>query len=211
MYCRQESILIERELTNVPLSFLCSNVFIPLRFPCSGSVVVDVGCAPGSWCQVANEFVNQHKYDNNDDGYVLGIDLQPILPLSGVDLIQLADVRSPKTHRMIKERLKDRSVDVVLSDMAPNPSGDKALDHDRIVSLCEELIRLCCDSATNNDDKPIIPLKRGGTLLCKIWDGQRKSELIELLKTKFTNVANIKPNASRDHSAELYLLARNRK
>ncbi|KHN86935.1 Putative ribosomal RNA methyltransferase F45G2.9 [Toxocara canis] len=168
----------------------------------SGSVVVDVGSAPGSWCQVAAELVNKEEYE---EAYVLGIDLQPMVSIANVDLIPLADITSPQTHDQIRQFLNGRSVDTVLSDMAPNPSGDGKVDHERIVTLCEHLLNLCCG------DAPVIPLKKGGTFLCKIWDGQRKAELIELLKSHFYFVHNVKPEASRDHSAELYLLARKRK
>uniref|UniRef100_A0A915AQ53 rRNA methyltransferase 2, mitochondrial n=2 Tax=Parascaris univalens TaxID=6257 RepID=A0A915AQ53_PARUN len=172
------------------------------RFINPGAVVVDVGSAPGSWCQVIGELV--HK-EHHKDAYVLGIDLQPMVPITGVDLITMADITSPETHRQIKQYLNGRSVDAVVSDMAPNPSGDKTVDHERIIALCEQLLSFCCGNAA------VIPLKKGGTFLCKIWDGQRRVQLIESLKEYFHIVHNIKPDASRDHSAELYLLAMKRK
>uniref|UniRef100_F1LDY5 rRNA methyltransferase 2, mitochondrial n=1 Tax=Ascaris suum TaxID=6253 RepID=F1LDY5_ASCSU len=172
------------------------------KFINRGAVVVDVGSAPGSWCQVIAELV--HK-EHHKDAYVLGIDLQPMVPLAGVDLITMADITSPETHRRIKQYLSGRSVDAVVSDMAPNPSGDKTVDHERIIALCEQLLSFCCGNAA------VIPLKKGGTFLCKIWDGQRRLQLIESLKGYFHIVHNIKPDASRDHSAELYLLAMKRK
>ncbi|VDK70607.1 unnamed protein product [Litomosoides sigmodontis] len=162
-----------------------------------GMVVVDVGAAPGSWCQVAADIAQPNVYG---DAFVLGIDLQPIIPISGVHFLDLSDITTQKTHENIKQLLNGRSVDVVISDMAPNPTGDKGVDHERILSLCETVLELCVK-------KSVIPLAKNGTLLCKIWDGQRREEFIEHLKQHFGRVHTVKPKASRDHSAEIYLLA----
>ncbi|VDN43695.1 unnamed protein product [Gongylonema pulchrum] len=147
-------------------------------------VVVDVGAAPGSWCQVVADIVQPSLYP---DAFILGIDLQ-------------ADITAPKTHQNILRLLNGRTVDVVLSDMAPNPTGDGGLDHERIVSLCSTLLELSVQ-------KSVIPLVRNGTFLCKIFDGPRRNELIAQLQQHFAKVYTVKPKASRDHSAEVYLLA----
>ncbi|CAG9530209.1 unnamed protein product [Cercopithifilaria johnstoni] len=162
-----------------------------------GMVVVDVGAAPGSWCQVAADIVQPNLYG---DAFVLGIDLQPIMPISGVHFLDLSDITAQKTHENIRQLLNGRSVDVVISDMAPNPTGDGGIDHERILSLCATVLELSVK-------KSVIPLMKNGTLLCKIWDGPRREEFIELLKQDFRRVYTVKPKASRDHSAEIYLLA----
>ncbi|EJD75471.1 ribosomal RNA large subunit methyltransferase J, variant [Loa loa] len=87
-----------------------------------GMVVVDVGAAPGSWCQVVADIVQPNVYG---DAFVLGIDLQPIMPVSGVNFLDLSDITAQKTHENIKQLLNGRSVDVVISDMAPNPTGKR--------------------------------------------------------------------------------------
>ncbi|KAM3724643.1 rRNA methyltransferase 2 [Dirofilaria immitis] len=162
-----------------------------------GMVVVDIGAAPGSWCQVVADIVQPNLYS---DAFVLGIDLQPIAPIMGVNFLDMSDITAQKTHENIKELLKGRSVDVVISDMAPNPTGDGGIDHERILSLCTTVLELSVK-------KSIIPLVKNGTLLCKIWDGTRRDEFIERLKRDFGKVFIVKPKASRDHSAEIYLLA----
>uniref|UniRef100_A0A915PXI3 EGF-like domain-containing protein n=1 Tax=Setaria digitata TaxID=48799 RepID=A0A915PXI3_9BILA len=163
----------------------------------TGMVVVDVGAAPGSWCQVVADIVqpNLHK-----DAFILGIDLQPIIPISGVNFLDLSDITAPETHQNIKRLLKGRPVNVVISDMAPNPTGDGGIDHERILSLCSSVLELSVK-------KSVIPLVKNGTFLCKIWDGSRREEFTERLKQDFKKVYTVKPKASRDHSAEVYLLA----
>lgn len=78
--------------------------------------------------------------------------------------------------------------------------GDGGVDHERILSLCATVLELSVK-------KSVIPLVKNGTLLCKIWDGPRREEFIERLKRDFKQVYTVKPKASRDHSAEIYLLA----
>ncbi|VDN03743.1 unnamed protein product [Thelazia callipaeda] len=163
----------------------------------SGMVVVDVGAAPGSWCQVAADIVQPSVHS---DAFILGIDVQPVAPLSGVNFLDLSDITAPKTHQRIKELLNGRLVDVVISDMAPNPTGDKRTDHERILSLCGTVLELVVE-------KPVIPLVRNGAFLCKIWNGPRREEFTAYLKRYFKEVHTVKPKASRDNSSEVFLLA----
>lgn len=81
-----------------------------------------------------------------------------------------------------------------------NIAGDGGIDHERILSLCATVLELSMK-------KLVIPLVKNGTLLCKIWDGPKRDEFIERLKKDFRRVYTVKPKASRDHSAEIYLLA----
>ncbi|GMR41599.1 hypothetical protein PMAYCL1PPCAC_11794 [Pristionchus mayeri] len=160
-----------------------------------GSTVVDVGAAPGSWSQVAVE--------RSEGGRVVGVDLQAMLPLQGATLLSLMDIREKKTHEAMRGALEGRSVDVLLSDMAPSPTGDKATDHIRLISLCRMVLQL-----TQMEDSP-IPLSADAVYLCKIWDGVERKEFMDELKRVFSSVRMVKPVASRDSSAEMYLLSRN--
>ncbi|GMS88469.1 hypothetical protein PENTCL1PPCAC_10644, partial [Pristionchus entomophagus] len=160
-----------------------------------GCTVVDVGAAPGSWSQVAVE--------RSEGGLVVGIDLQAMLPLPGATLLSSMDIREKKTHEAMREALKGRSVDVVLSDMAPSPTGDKSTDHIRLISLCRMVLSL-----TQQTDSP-IPLARDGVFLCKIWDGSERGDFMAELRRVFSSVRLVKPEASRDSSAEMYILSKN--
>ncbi|MFH4984042.1 hypothetical protein AB6A40_010751 [Gnathostoma spinigerum] len=164
-----------------------------------GSVVVDVGSAPGSWCQVLLEIIRPNE---NTGGYILGIDLKPMLPIKGVDLLGSSNITHMETHEAIRRRLTNREVDAVISDMAPNPTGDKQVDHARIIDLCRHVVHLFI-----NDHSPVIPLRRGGSFLCKIWDGTERNAFVSELRQHFGHVRSIKPQASRDDSGELFILA----
>uniref|UniRef100_A0A0K0CTD5 FtsJ domain-containing protein n=1 Tax=Angiostrongylus cantonensis TaxID=6313 RepID=A0A0K0CTD5_ANGCA len=159
-------------------------------YRCSlGITVLDVGCAPGSWSQVVVERCQLNT--KTAPGYLLGIDVQVVSPIPGADILSMSDITSPKTHELIAKKLGGRFVDVVLSDMAPSPTGDNATDHLRLTELCRTL--------SNN-----------GKFLCKMWDGSyRQSFMLELL-TYFKQVRTVKPKSSRDSSAELYLLCTGR-
>uniref|UniRef100_A0A914LCU7 rRNA methyltransferase 2, mitochondrial n=1 Tax=Meloidogyne incognita TaxID=6306 RepID=A0A914LCU7_MELIC len=181
-----------------------------------GLVALDVGAAPGSWCQVLSELIfplnplhsNQTEINKNSlqevqDGYILGIDLLPISPIDGVDLLCKADFLKPATQTEIIRRLQGRQVNLLLSDMAPNPIGDSRVDHFRIIQLCKSLL----DFGTKEiiDGKTI--LAKDGIFLCKIFDGQDRSELKNNLNEYFQQVKFIKPDASRDNSSEIYIFA----
>ncbi|EFO91050.1 hypothetical protein CRE_31467 [Caenorhabditis remanei] len=157
------------------------------------STVIDIGCAPGSWIQVVVE-----KCPN---GYVLGVDLQNVLPIRGAEILSQSDVTSPEVHLKIREKLKNRQLDVVLSDMAPNPTGDNATDHLRLIELCRTVFRLF-------SEENCIELKRNGVFLCKIWDGAARGDFIRELSERFATVKTVKPTACRDNSAEMYLFCR---
>lgn len=157
--------------------------------------VLDVGCAPGSWLQVVVERCPR--------GYALGVDLQNVLPIRGADILSQSDVTSSEVQSRIRERLLNRPVDVVLSDMAPNPTGDNATDHLRLLELCRTVFRLFSDSEGEK-----IELRKNGVFLCKIWDGSGRGEFVRELSDRFSMVKTVKPTASRDMSAEMYLFCR---
>jgi 23S rRNA (uridine2552-2'-O)-methyltransferase len=159
-----------------------------------GSIVVDLGSAPGSWAQIARERLAGPGGEIR--GRIVALDILPMEPIAGVDFI-LGDFRDEAVAAQLAHALADAKVDVVLSDMAPNLSGIAAADAARNAHLAE----LAIDFATNH-------LKSTGALLLKSFQGSGHSQVVELLKRRFGSVAVRKPPASRAESAETYLLAR---
>ena len=154
-----------------------------------GQVVVDLGAAPGGWSQVAAKRVGA-------SGRVVAVDLLPVEPIAGVTVIQ-ADFGSKKGLASVQAALGDRPVDVVLSDMAPNLSGIAVSDQARSMELAE-IAR----------DFAFLHLQPEGALLVKIFQGAGYDEYLKSLRAAFRKVVVRKPEASRDESAEQYLLAR---
>ncbi len=166
------------------------------RFLVPGARVVDLGCAPGGWCQVAAARVNAAgDAAGKPRGYVLGIDLQEVDPVRGADIHQL-DFLSEGADAQIKAWLGG-TADVVMSDMAAASSGHKQTDHLRIVALCEAAAQLSFDV-----------LEPGGTFVAKVLQGGTEAGLQAELKRRFDGVANVKPPASRKDSAEKFVVAR---
>ncbi len=160
-----------------------------------GARVVDLGCAPGGWCQVAVPRVNAlGDQPGKPKGFILGIDLQEVEPITGVDLYQL-DFMEDDADEKVKEWLGGPA-DVVMSDMAAASSGHKQTDHLRIIALCEAAAYLAFDV-----------LSDGGTFVSKVLAGGAEGELQKLLKQRFTKVANVKPPASRSDSSEKFVVA----
>ena len=154
-----------------------------------GMLVVDLGAAPGGWSQVAAKRVGAA-------GRVVAIDLLPVEPIPGVTLLQ-ADFASRKGLKSVEESLAGRKADMVLSDMSPNLSGIPVSDQARAIALAE----IACEFA-------VLHLKREGGLLVKIFQGAGYDEYLRSLRKAFEKVVVRKPDASRDESAEQYLLAR---
>ncbi|MBZ3881839.1 rRNA methyltransferase 2, mitochondrial [Sciurus carolinensis] len=163
-----------------------------------GLRVLDCGAAPGAWSQVAVQSVNATGRDPSSPvGFVLGVDLLHITPLEGATFLCPADVTDPKTLQKILELLPGGRADVILSDMAPNATGIRDLDHDRLISLCLSLLDMAPDV-----------LHPGGTLLCKTWAGSQSQQFQKRLTEEFQNTRIVKPEASRKESSEVYLLAK---
>ncbi|KAE9554542.1 hypothetical protein FO519_002246 [Halicephalobus sp. NKZ332] len=182
-----------------------------------GDVVVDIGAAPGSWSQVAAELVFDtskiSKKKEPKEGYVLGVDLQPLDPLPNIDFIGEADITRRSTHKKIREKLNGRLVDVLISDMAPNPTGHSPTDHFRLVELCRLLIRLSLPEGTNyaTTSDPgfgVLPLQTKGKFLCKVFNGELIHVFMDEIRHHFKSVQLIKPAASRETSSEMYILAK---
>jgi len=153
-----------------------------------GMVVVDLGAAPGGWSQVAKKLVG-------DKGRVIGIDLLPMDPIEGVEFIQ-GDFREQEPYEKLLELTKNQPVDLVMSDLAPNLSGNKSIDQPRMLHLLE----LAQEFAQQS-------LRRGGTLLMKAFHGEGLEAYVKNLKKEYKIVKWRKPNASRAKSSEIYILA----
>jgi len=148
--------------------------------------VIDLGCAPGGWVQVALQ---------RGAGRVVGVDLLPIdPPLSDAEIVQM-DFTDPDCPAKLLDLLGGKP-DVVLSDMAPNTVGHKQTDHLRIMNLIE----LAADFA-------IEVLKPGGAFVTKAFQGGETAAVIALLKKHFADVRMVKPKASRAESSEVYFVA----
>lgn len=157
-----------------------------------GMTVVDLGATPGSWCQYAVKRIQP-------SGRIIALDLLDFEPIPGVEFIQ-GDFREDAALEQLKSALAGRQVDLVLSDMAPNMTGIAATDSVQVIYLAE----LTLDFARQH-------LKPGGDLLVKVFQGSGFMELRKEMQVVFETLATRKPAASRDRSAELYLLARRKR
>ena len=156
--------------------------------------VLDLGAAPGGWLQVARE---------RTDGPVVGVDRQRIDPIDGVETIR-GDLTEADTKARIREHVggddaDDRPLDVVLSDMAPNMTGEYSVDHARSVHLARQAFEVALDL-----------LAPGGDLAVKAFDGPDLDAFREAMEREFEYVRTISPDASRESSSELYLIGKRR-
>ena len=165
------------------------------NFLIPGSKVVDLGCAPGGWSQVAVDLVNAIGMKKNAEiGSVIGIDLQEMESLPGATFHQI-DFMADDSDLQVKNILEGKA-NVVMSDMAASSSGHKKTDHLRIMALCEMAAYFAFDV-----------LEQGGTFVAKVLAGGAESDLQNLLKQKFTKVHNVKPPSSRSDSSEKFVVA----
>ena len=157
-----------------------------------GMVVVDLGAAPGGWSQVARGRLG-------DNGRVIALDVLPMQGIGGVEFV-LGDFREEAVLAQLRQVLDGATVDLVLSDMAPNLSGMASVDQPRamhLVELAEEF------AATH--------LRIGGTFLSKVFQGEGFDELVRRLRAGYERVSIRKPQASRARSPEVYALATGRR
>ncbi|MBU7014632.1 MAG: 23S rRNA (uridine(2552)-2'-O)-methyltransferase [Theionarchaea archaeon] len=154
-----------------------------------GDTVLDVGCAPGGWMQVAREIVGE-------SGYVLGVDLQNIPPFeeSNVEALQ-ADITRNDILTTIKERKE--VFDVVISDISPNISGIWDVDHFRSVELSEKALGLAVEL-----------LRSRGNFLVKVFQGEGTQDFFAKVKAHFSYTKVSSPEASRKSSAEVYIIGK---
>jgi 23S rRNA (uridine2552-2'-O)-methyltransferase len=156
----------------------------------AGTVCVDLGSAPGSWSQLAAKLVGP-------SGRVIAMDLLPMDAIPGVDFL-LGDFTMPETLEELRRLVGGVPVDLVMSDMAPNISGNRAVDQPRTLALLDEALLFAREV-----------LRPGGDLLLKAFQGEGIDAYTRELRTHFKTVKTIKPKASRPESREIYLLARN--
>ncbi|MGB0721485.1 MAG: RlmE family RNA methyltransferase [Gammaproteobacteria bacterium] len=154
--------------------------------------IIDLGAAPGAWSQYAAQRIG-------DSGRVLAIDLLEVVPMERVDVIR-GDINDDVVFEAMLNHFGESGVDLVMSDMAPNMSGNRAVDQPRSVQLCE----MAAEAAREL-------LNPGGDLIMKAFEGAGIEELRRELRGRFTTLKTIKPKASRPRSPEIYLVARGSK
>lgn len=165
------------------------------NFLLPGRNIIDLGCAPGGWLQVAVDKVNSTgKIKNAKIGRIIGFDLKEIEPILGAEayILDFLDGDSPKKIVAIA----GGSVDVVMSDMAASSTGHKQTDHLRVIAMCEAAAYLAFDV-----------LEIGGTFVAKVLAGGAEGNLQVLLKQAFEKVSHFKPKSSRADSSEKFVIA----
>ncbi len=154
-------------------------------------VVVDLGCAPGGWLQVCRKLVG-------DGGYVVGVDLQSVKPLGYDNVVAIrGDMTKRETILKLKELMPKKYADVVVCDASPNISGVWERDHTKSLELT--LMALIASTKL---------LKKGGNFVVKVFQGSLFDKYVQLLKEYFEKVYTTKPRASRDVSAEVYVIGK---
>ena len=165
-----------------------------------GQVVVDLGSAPGAWSQYLRRRFAPRTAGSGGaavgelDGRLIAVDLLEMAPIEGVQFIQ-GDFREPELLSRLQSALGGRAVDLVVSDMAPNLSGVAASDSARVSHLVELAVEFA-----------LAHLAHDGALVCKAFHGSGYSQLVKLFKDSFRVVKPVKPKASRDKSAEVFLV-----
>jgi len=154
----------------------------------AGQLVVDLGCAPGAWCQLAREYVG-------DSGLVIGLDILPTQAVGGVQLIQ-GDFREDAVLDQLNKLVGGRQLDLVISDIAPNVTGVSSVDQPGSIYLCE----LALFFAQEN-------LKPNGVFVVKVFQGEGFDAYLKAARDVFKRVVIRKPKASRAKSREVYLVA----
>ena len=153
-----------------------------------GSIVLDLGAAPGGWSQVALEYIGE-------EGKLVGVDLQHILPLEGAQFIQ-GDLREKEIREEL-ERLTPKA-DAVISDMSPNLSGNYSVDQARSVELSSLALEIAAE-------------RRAKFFVCKVFEGSDFQEFRKSVIDEFGSVRTLSPEASRKQSSEVYLIAKRKK
>ena len=157
-----------------------------------GMTVIDLGAAPGSWSQIAANLVGH-------TGKVVALDILEMDPIPDVDFVH-GDFREDAVLEALMATIDGRPVDLVMSDMAPNTSGVKAIDQPRSIYLCELALELA-----------LSVLKPGGNMVVKVFHGEGFEEFLRTCRQNFTKVVSRKPEASRNRSREIYLVAQGRR
>ena len=150
--------------------------------------VLDLGAAPGGWSQIALEYIGE-------DGKLVGVDLQHILPLKGAQFLQ-GDIREPETRKEL-EKLVPKA-DVVLSDMSPNLSGNYSVDQARSVELASLALEIASERKANS-------------FVVKVFEGSDFQDFRKAVIDEFGSVRTLSPEASRKQSSEVYLIAKRKR
>lgn len=158
------------------------------KFIKSGQTVLDLGAAPGGWSQVAEKMVGK-------SGQVIASDILAIKPINGVDFLQ-GDFTQDSVYEQLLSMTKNQKIDVVLSDMAPNMSGQLSVDIPKSLYLCELAL-----------DMAIKTLSPKGYFFIKVFQGAGFDDFVKTCRETFVKVSIRKPKASRARSKEVYLLA----
>ena len=155
-----------------------------------GDVVLDVGCHPGGWSQVAVELIG-------DEGCVIGVDLEPCQPVEGAILL-VGDITEESTQQRILQELDDRDINTIVSDISPDITGNWDIDQAVAMTLVADVLDFSLDL-----------LCKGGSFTTKIFQGVGIEELIMAIKPYFSEVRRFSPMASRNSSSEVYIVCRN--
>ena len=153
-----------------------------------GITVVDLGAAPGGWSQYVASLIG-------NKGRIIACDLLPMDPIVGVDFLQ-GDFRDEAVLNALLERVGEEKVQVVMSDMAPNMSGQPAVDIPRAMYLVELALDMCKDVLAQN-----------GSFIVKVFQGEGFEEYLKTVRSLFKTVKIRKPEASRARSREVYIVA----
>ena len=154
----------------------------------SGDSVLDLGAAPGGWSQVALEFIGE-------EGKLVGVDLQHILPLEGAKFIQ-GDLRDSEIREELQELMP--KADVVISDMSPNLSGNYSVDQARSVELSSLALEIAAE-------------RKASAFVVKVFEGADFQEYRKAVIDEFGSVRTLSPEASRKQSSEVYLIAKRKR
>lgn len=180
----------------------------------SGDVIIDIGASPGSWSQLAVKLTNSDKKGRffkrfikknhfyldktKPQGKVISLDRDFIYPINGAHVLSYTDVTLPQTILKIEHILNGQKATSVISDMAPNSTGQSTFDHDAIIELQEKAFNLAKNC-----------LETKGYFLCKIWFGDGTNDFKKKMSLHFETVKIIKPPASRNESAEIFIFCSN--
>lgn len=154
-----------------------------------GMAILDLGAAPGGWSQYCAE-----KLAGN--GRVIASDILPMDPIAGVDFLP-GDFQSDDVLALLLERIDGRNLDLILSDMAPNMTGNTTADQAKSIYLCELALDMCHTT-----------LKPGGNFVIKVFQGEGFDAFHKAIKFKFTTVKSRKPSSSRSRSREVFIVAK---
>ncbi len=187
--------LAQREGYRARAAYKLKEIDETLKLLRPGQVVVDLGAAPGAWSQyLRRKFAASGAAVGELNGTLIALDILDFEPIEGVTFLQ-GDFRDEAVAAALVAELRGRAVDVVVSDLAPNLSGIAATDAARVAHLVE----LAVDFAVQH-------LRPEGALVCKVFHGSGYSDWVNLFKSTFRVVKPLKPKASRDKSAETFLI-----